>query len=81
MSDERNSRFLARLITVGARRVDQPFFKFLGQFHDRLWRDPGKKIFRFPEPSAPIERRYRTSLRVRLVEPVFVPVFERKVPI
>jgi hypothetical protein len=33
MRDERNSRFLARLITMRARRINQRFFKLLRQLH------------------------------------------------
>lgn len=33
MRDERNSRFLARLITMNARRINQGFFEFLRQLH------------------------------------------------
>src|SRR5215472_17238564 len=33
--DERNSRFLARLISVRARRINQSFFKLLRQLHYR----------------------------------------------
>ena len=36
MRHERNSRFFARLIAMGTRRVDQSFFKFLRQFHFRI---------------------------------------------
>src|SRR6476660_9345652 len=33
MRDERNSRFLARLITMRARRINQRFLKLLRQLH------------------------------------------------
>src|SRR4030095_13816860 len=33
MADKRNSRFLARLITMRARRINQPFFELLRQLH------------------------------------------------
>jgi len=39
------------------------------------------KIYRWLKTSALIERRYRTSLRMRFIEPVLVPVFKREIPI